>query len=128
MWQVVTVFHLDPQLTSLFFYLSLTTCHLDFVVEFLWKYCVGSTTIKIFNFIRKKKMFQNFAYLLKINKSSLRDFDLLCHWQQNEAIFPYTFLVHKQKNYITVATNRSVSTSVILSSFSLSLILHFTFS
>ena len=41
MTQDVTAFYLDPQLT-LFFNLPLTIGHLDFVVEFFWKYCVSS--------------------------------------------------------------------------------------
>ena len=34
-------------------------------MEFLWKFCVSSTTLKIFYFARKKKIFQNFAHSLK---------------------------------------------------------------
>ena len=49
MRQVVTTFYLDPQLI-IFSYLPLTFGHLDFVVEFFWKYCVN---------------FKNFAHLLK---------------------------------------------------------------
>ena len=41
MTQDVTVFYLGPQLT-LFFNIPLTIGHLDFVVEFFWKYCVSS--------------------------------------------------------------------------------------
>ena len=41
MRQVVTAFYLDLQLT-IFFYLPLTIGHLDFVVNFFWKYCVSS--------------------------------------------------------------------------------------
>ena len=55
-----------PIADNIFFNLSLTTCHLDFVMEFLRKCCVGRTTLKLINFIRNKQIFQNFAYLLKI--------------------------------------------------------------
>ena len=42
---------------NIIFYLPLTTCHLDFVIIFLWKYCV-------LNIIKKKSFI--FAPLLKI--------------------------------------------------------------
>ena len=67
MWQVVIDFYLHLQLTSLF-YLSLITCHLDFVVNFfyIFFFVLVALLLKYFNFLRKeKKMFQIFSPLLK---------------------------------------------------------------
>ena len=48
------------------FYLSLTTCHLNFIVNFLWKCLISSTTLKIFNILKKQKNFQHFGPSFKI--------------------------------------------------------------
>ena len=68
MWQVVIDFYLHLQLTSPF-YLSLITCHLDFVVNFFFIFyflVLVALLLKYFNFLRKeKKMFQIFSHLLK---------------------------------------------------------------
>ena len=69
-----------------------------FCCEICVKCHVSSTTLKIFNFIKKKKMFQLFAPLLKIkNKPYLQDSRLLWRWQWNKVVFSYTFLFHHQK-------------------------------
>ena len=71
------------------FYLPLTTCHIHFIIKFLWKYCVlifiKNNVLGFCPFVPKKK------------KIDLQDSGLLYCWQQNEAIFSYTFCLHKQK-------------------------------
>ena len=52
--------------TDIAFYLSLTTCHLNFIVNFLWKCLISSTTLKIFNILKKQKNFQLFGPSFKI--------------------------------------------------------------
>ena len=70
------------------FYLPLTTCHLDFVIKFLWMYCV-------LNIIKKKFYFCSFVKNIYVY--SLQDSGLLYCWQQNEAVFSCIFFLYKQK-------------------------------
>ena len=71
------------------FYLPLTTCHLDFVINFLWKYC-------LLNIIKNKSFI--FAHLLYIYICIF----FVGLWltfllKQNETVFSCTFFLHKQK-------------------------------
>ena len=105
--------------TDITFYLSLTTCHLNFIVNFLWKCLISSTTLKIFNIIKKQKMFQLFGpsfkiIIIKINLLS-RTLDYFGVDSGIKMFFPTLFFfISKKKKHTTITTNKSVSTSVIL--------------
>ena len=74
------------------FYLPLTTCHLDFVINFLWKYCV-------LNFIFFKKSFQILLLHLKKNKYSFQDSGLLYCWQLKLFFHALFFSISKKLHY-----------------------------
>ena len=108
MRQVVTAFYLDLQLT-IFFYLPLTIGHLDFVVNFFWKYCVSSKNFA--NSLKKKKniLSRILAYFIVDNEMKL--FFLALFFFINKKI---TSLLQLANMY------KFVSIFVIFSSFSLS--------
>ena len=130
MWYVVTGFYLTPQLTSLF-YLPLTTCHLDFVMRFFWKCCISNTTRKIFNFIKKKKKISTFCTLVEKKLTFSSGLWLTLPLTAEWSYFSLHFSSSSTKNYTTVTTNKSISTSKILfphSLFYVSLIFLFVWS
>ena len=98
-----------------------------FCCEICVKCHVSSTTLKIFNFIKKKKNVSTFCSFIKNKKQNLI-FRTLDYFDVDNGIklfFPTLFFFiikkKKKKKNTTVTINESISKFVILSSFSLSL-------